>query len=178
MSLVGSEPSPDWSDDRAWYVVRSKPRREHFAQIQLMRRGIQTFLPRMAETAEVRSAPGSTALFPGYLFARIELSQQYTSVIWTPGVSAMVAFGDVPVPVEGDVIEFLQQRCGEHGILVSAPSFDDGQAVRVTGGPLAGLEGVVRGRVSGRDRVRVLMELLRRRTEVSVPVSMLECVAP
>ena len=32
---------------RQWYVVRSKPRREEYAQGQLVRRGVETFLPRI-----------------------------------------------------------------------------------------------------------------------------------
>ena len=49
--------------------------------------------------------------------------------------------------------------------------------MRVTRGPLGGLIGVVQGQVSGQCRVRVLMELLRRRTQVSVPSQLLEHVA-
>ena len=52
----------------------------------------------------------------------------------------------------------------------------DGDLVRVTRGPLGGLVGVVQGQVSGQCRVRVLMELLRRRTQVSVPSQILEHV--
>ena len=57
------------------------------------------------------------------------------------------------------------------------PTFHDGDLVRVTRGPLGGLIGVVQGHVSGECRVRVLMELLRRRTQVSVPSQLLEHVA-
>ena len=32
------------SESRHWYVVRSKPRREEYAQGQLLRRGVETFL--------------------------------------------------------------------------------------------------------------------------------------
>ena len=35
--------------EREWYVVRSKPRREEYAQDQLLRRGVETFLPRIIE---------------------------------------------------------------------------------------------------------------------------------
>jgi len=160
-----------------WYVVRSKPRREEFAQTQLIRRGVETFLPRIEERSRHRSPPMIAPLFPGYLFARIDLSTQYTSVIWTPGVNAMVAFGDIPAPVEAGVIEFLQRRCERHGLIVARPTFAAGDQVRVVDGPLEGLYGVVQDGASGRDRVRVLMELLRRRTQVTVPAEVLEMAA-
>ncbi len=167
----------EFSDcNRHWYVVRSKPRREEFAQQQLKRRGVETFLPRILESARLGAEPSVAPLFPGYLFARVDLLTQYTSVIWTPGVTTMVAFGDVPAPVEEDAIDFLQQRCAGRGLIVVQPSFAAGDEVRVTRGPLAGLQGIVQGRVRGRDRVLVLMELLRRRTQVEVPATALEGV--
>ena len=163
--------------DAQWYVVRSKPRREEFAQVQLIRRGVETFLPRIVEhRARSRVEPVIVPLFPGYLFARIDLVAQYTSVIWAPGVSSMVAFGDIPVPVEDEVIEFLQQRCEGRGLVMTTPHFETGDEVRVVDGPLAGLHGIVQGHASGQTRVRVLMELLRRRTQVSVPMELLESV--
>ena len=42
-------PDDTAASQAAWYVVRSKPRREVFAQGQLIRRGVETFLPRIAE---------------------------------------------------------------------------------------------------------------------------------
>jgi transcriptional antiterminator RfaH len=159
-----------------WYAVRSKPRREQYAQEQLIRRGVETFLPRILEPLRGDDDPVVGPLFPGYLFARIDLLSQYTSVIWAPGVRGFVAFGDVPAAVDPAVIEFLQERCGEEGIVRIVPTFHDGDLVRVTRGPLGGLVGVVQGQVSGQCRVRVLMELLRRHTQVSVPMRLLEHV--
>jgi transcriptional antiterminator RfaH len=161
---------------RQWYVVRSKPRREAYAQDQLLRRGVETFLPRIVEPLRGRLEPVVGPLFPGYLFARVDLLSQYNSVIWTPGVRRFVAFGDVPAAVDPAVVEFLQERCGPEGVVRVVPSFHDGDVVRVTRGPLGGLIGVVDGHVSGQCRVRVLMELLRRRTQVSVPSQLLEHV--
>jgi len=161
---------------RQWYVVRSKPRREEYAQDQLLRRGVETFLPRIVEPLHGRAEPAAGPLFPGYLFARIDLLTQFNSVIWAPGVRNFVAFGDMPAALDPAVVEFLQERCGPEGVLRVVRTFHDGDVVRVTRGPLGGLVGIVQGRVSGPRRVRVLMELLRRRTQVSVPSQLLEHV--
>jgi transcriptional antiterminator RfaH len=162
---------------RQWYVVRSKPRREEYAQGQLQRRGVETFLPRIVEPVRGRGDTQIGPLFPGYLFARVDLLAQYNSVIWAPGVRGFVAFGEVPAAVDRDVVEFLHERCGPEGVVRVVPTFHDGDVVRVTRGPLGGLIGVVQGQVSGQCRVRVLMELLRQRTQVSVPSQLLEHVA-
>jgi transcriptional antiterminator RfaH len=163
--------------DRQWFVVKTKTRREEYAQDQLIRRGIDSFLPRILEAPRSGSHPSVGPLFPGYLFARIDLSTQFTRVVWTPGVRSLVAFGDVPAPVDSEVVEFLRERCGSSGIVSGLPAFHDGDLVRVKRGPLAGLVGVVEGGVSATRRVEVLMDLLRRRTRVSLPVELLEHAA-
>ncbi len=89
----------------------------------------------------------------------------------------MVAFGDVPTPVEREVIDYLVERCGEEGVVRRPPCFAEGDVVRVTGGPLEGLRGIVQRGASGRERVRVLMQLLRRHTQVSLPSALLERMA-
>lgn len=161
-------------DNPEWYVVRTKARRESYAQDQLARRGVQTFLPRILEPGRGATEPIVGPLFPGYLFARLQLSLQYTAVIWSPGVRNFVSFGDVPCALGSEVVDFIQERCGVEGIVRALPTFTDGDVVRVKCGPFGGLLGVVQGEVSARCRVRVLMDLLRRRTQVSLPVELLE----
>lgn len=161
-------------DNLEWYVVRTKVRREAYAQDQLARRGVHTFLPRILEPGRGAAEPVVGPLFPGYLFAQLRLSLQYTSVIWAPGVRSFVSFGEVPCPLDAEVVDFIQERCGTEGLVRSLPNFSDGDLVRVKYGPFGGLLGVVQGEVSARCRVRVLMDLLRRRTQVSLPVELLE----
>ena len=84
---------------------------------------------------------------------------------------------NVPAAVETSVVAFLQERCGNEGVVRVVRTFHDGDVVRIVRGPLGGLVGVVQGQVSGQMRVRILMELLRRRTQVSVPAQLLEHVA-
>jgi len=164
------------NETQSWYVVRSKARREEYAQDQLIRRGVETFLPRIVESTR-GIQPVIGPLFPGYLFARIHLESQFTSVIWAPGVHNMVAFGDVPTPVDRDVINFLVERCGAEGVIRRLPRFAAGDAVRIVGGPLEGLHGIVQHAASGRERVRVLMQLLGRQTNVNLPTTVLERMA-
>lgn len=161
-------------DLRQWYVVQTKPRREHYAQDQLGRRGVETFLPRILEPPRAGGEPVVGPLFPNYLFACLDIAAQYASVVWSPGVRQVVSFGDVPTPVDFDVVEFLRTRCGAEGVVVGPPRFRDGDWVRVRRGPLEGLVGTVEGQTNGQSRIRVLMELLRRQTRVDVPLELLE----
>ena len=83
-----------------WFVVSTKARREQFAQQQLGRRGVESFLPRILEPARLRVQAAIAPLFPGYLFVHIVLDEQYCDVVWTPGVRKFVGFGALPCPVD------------------------------------------------------------------------------
>jgi transcription elongation factor/antiterminator RfaH len=160
-----------------WFVISTKVRREQYAQDQLRRRGVETFLPRILEPASSVLKPNVVALFPGYLFVHIDLEQQYFDVVWTPGVRKFIGFGALPCPVDNGVIDFLQTRVGCEGIVRAVPVFKPGDVVRIKHGPFEGLVGIIENPGGARGRVRVLMELLRRQTRVEVPQDIIERVS-
>ena len=159
-----------------WFVVSTKARREQYAQDQLLRRGGETFLPRIIES-RLPVKPVVAPLFPGYVFVHIDLLEQYFDVVWTPGVRKFIGFGTLPSAVDDAVIEFLHQRLGREGVVRYAQVFKQGDKVRIKHGPLEGLIGIIEHPSSARGRVRVLMELLRRQTRVEVPQHILERVS-
>jgi transcription elongation factor/antiterminator RfaH len=160
-----------------WFVVSTKARREQFAQDQLQRRDVETFLPRILKPTHPQFKPLIAPLFPGYLFVHIDLDEQYFDVVWTPGVGRFIGFGALPCPVDDAVIAFLYARVGREGIVRVDPVFKEGDVVRVTHGPFEGLIGIIENPGCGRGRVRVLMELLRRQTRVEVPQHIIERVS-
>ena len=163
-------------DGLQWYVVRTKVRREQYAECHLARRGVRTFLPRICQPARVGIHSVVTPLFPGYLLVQIDLETQYFDVAWTPGVNKFVAFGGAPCSLEDTVVEYLRDRGGADGIIRAFPVFREGDRVRVKYGPFAGLEGFIESS-SGRGRVRILMELLRRQTRVELPQQFLDRIS-
>lgn len=163
--------------NRQWFVVSTKVRREQFAQDELSRRGILTFLPRIREPGRSLLKPEVAPLFPGYLFVQIELEREYSRVLWAPGVRKFIGFGALPCAVDDDVIGFLRARVGTEGIIFRTSSFKPGDTVRVKQGPLEGLIGIIENPGSSRGRVRVLMELLRRQTRVELPMQIIERIS-
>ena len=157
---------------RQWYVVRSKTRKEDYAVLQLERRGVAVFLPRIVEYNRDDVEP----LFPAYLFVHIALLDQYYRVVWTPGVRSFVAFGPTPTPVPESVIRFIVASAGEGGIIRPLAPFKTGDRVQITSGPLSGLVAVVQQPCSERGRVRVLLDFLRQGTTADVPVGLVNRV--
>ena len=163
--------------NQQWFVISTKVRREEFAQEQLDRRAVETFLPRIIESSRFEIKPVVAPLFPSYLFVHIDLEQQYFDVVWTPGVRRFIGFGELPSPVDDAVIDFLHARMGQEGVLRAQPVFKPGDVVRIKRGPFEGLVGIIENPGCGRGRVRVLMELLRRQTRVEVPQQIVERVS-
>lgn len=160
-----------------WFVISTKVRREQFAQEQLARRGVETFLPRVVPAVRPVGRSSAVPLFPNYLFVRIDLEEQHFDVVWTPGVKRFICFGGTPAPIGAPVIDFLRERVGPEGVLCVAPEFRAGDHVRVRYGPLAGLIGIIEHPGASRGRVRVLMELLKRQTRVELPQQLIERVS-
>ncbi len=161
---------------KLWYVVHTKAQQELLAAGLLEQRHAATvLLPQVRQRyrGQLRTAP----LFPGYLFVELDLEQVEASAVNnTPGVIRLVAFGGLPKPVPAKVILTLQARLAEldaQGGLPQHP-FKEGDRVRLTGGPLAGLEAVFVGPMRPAERVRVLLEFLGQEQEALVPVEDLE----
>jgi transcriptional antiterminator RfaH len=158
-------------DHVAWFVVRSKPRKEQLAVDGLARRGVTGYCPWILEPVGWTNEWATVPLFPGYLFVEIRLEDSYHTVLWTPGVKNFVAFGSVPVPVQPDVVRFLQDEGGEDGVIRPVSKLRSGQRVRIRRGPFAGLVGIIERPCPERGRIRVLMDFLRQGTVVDVPIA-------
>ena len=159
-----------------WYVVHTKARQELLAAGLLEQHlAAAVLLPQVRQRSrgQMRAAP----LFPGYLFVQMDLEQVEASVVNnTPGVIRLVAFGGQPKAVPAKAMAALQARLAEldaQGGLPQHP-FKEGDRVRFTGGPLAGLEAVFVGPMRPAERVRVLLEFLGQEQEALTPVADLE----
>lgn len=156
-----------------WYAVNTNPQKEDFAARLLETEGWEVFLPKVTVVRKQGASRINLRepLFPGYLFVRL-LAEPLN--VWqvnrTMGVRRLLCAGDTPVPVPGAAIELLRQRLAPRGRQLPRPpaGFLVGSQVAICHGPFAGLLGVVEKPMSGRGRVRVLLELLQRQTVVEV----------
>lgn len=164
--------SPETISRTGWYCLRTQPRREFVAALNLHGRvGVDVFAPRIRVRRSARGGAVSAlaeALFPGYLFARFEYPQQLRHVVSTTGVTGVVSFGAQPPVVADRVIEFLRSHVRLHDTDQGQPIFTEGTWVRIVGGCFRDVEGRVLSFDSRTERVRVLLTLLGRDVQVSV----------
>ena len=154
-------------DDLGWMVVQSKRHKERAVQVNLARDGIPTYLPLLRQWPRPAVGGEVGPMFPGYLFCQPDPVHQ-SGVASCSGALRLVAFGDTPARVTSEVIAYLRGRAGADGIIKIDPELS-GREVTITDGPLRGLAAVVERRLSARQRVLVLLNLLHRQTRVELP---------
>ncbi|OGP88810.1 MAG: hypothetical protein A2156_07375 [Deltaproteobacteria bacterium RBG_16_48_10] len=156
---------------RHWYVVRTKAGDEHRANRNLLNQEIETFLPLFKGYHDRNGKMIRTIkpLFPNYLFAKIDLNSHYTKVKWTRGVSRVLGNREGPVPISEKVVQTIRDRVGKDDLIELEEEMREGDFVQITSGPLKDLIGVFQKKMSGKDRVKILLNLIG--VEVPVQIS-------
>jgi len=152
----------------AWYAVAVRSNFEKIVAESLRQKDYEIFLPShlSKRSWSDRTKVIERALFPGYLFCRMEL-QQRVPLLNTPGVASIIGMGKCPVPVPDSEIRAVQTIV-ESGLPVSPwPYLKAGQSVYINQGPLAGLEGIVIA-AKNSSRLVVSVEMLRRSVTVEI----------
>lgn len=155
-----------------WYVLRSKPKKERALHREVQSRKIECFFPRIAvKPVNPRSAK-IRPYFPGYMFVQVNIDEVGMSTFaWMPFSQGLVNFDGVPASVPDPLISALRKRIqeiSEKGISHVA-QFEVGAPVRVIEGPFQGYRAIFDTQLDGRERVRILLQMLNNR---SVPVEM------
>jgi len=126
--------------------VQTRYRCERKVTAQLQHKGVETFLPLLEEIhrwSDRRQAIG-IPLFSGYSFIRLEMSSLLRrEVLCTEGVIGLITFAGEAVPIPCKQIEDVRQLL-THKVPCSLHAFlKIGQQVRIRGGCLDGLEGIL-----------------------------------
>jgi transcriptional antiterminator RfaH len=153
-----------------WYCVRSRQKQEHIAAANLRQIGVEVFNPRLRLRRATARGPVwfTEAVFPSYLFARFVLEERLKEVQRISGVSSVVRFGEKFPELAAETIEELRTMTGEEELIVQDGTFAAAQEVQVAEGAFQGLVGIVKQALPAAQRVRVLLEILGRETEVDM----------
>jgi transcriptional antiterminator RfaH len=148
-----------------WYCVHTRPRKESQVAFYL-RETLQrdTYLPRLTTHKKIRgiSRVITGPLFPRYLFCRMDVSTDYRAARYAPDVIDVVGFGERPAIVGESMIDELKGWAGEAVDLITLqPLMGPGDLVEITEGPMQGLQAVILNQRNDRDRVAVLLSMLK-----------------
>lgn len=159
-------------DDAQWFALWTHSHCEQLVRDQLTAKGFDAFLPTMGEWSRRggvrRLIP--RPMFPGYLFVHHAVEKRsYVEIMKARGLVRILGERwDRLTAIADAEIEAIQ-RLGETGLaVVPYPYLREGQRVRITEGPLAGVEGIL---VRNRPKQGLLVlsvDLLQRSVAVEI----------
>jgi transcription antitermination factor NusG len=133
----------------------------------LTHKSFQTFVPTFQEARAYsdRIKKIDSALFPGYIFCRLDVEQRLP-VLTTPGVEYIISQENIPQEIPDNEIEGIR-RAVEDGKAKPWPYLKVGDRVRVSTGSFAGVEGLLVSE-KGTDRLVLSVSLLQRSVAVEI----------
>lgn len=151
-----------------WFALQVRSRYESVAAAHLSGKGYECFLPKYKSRRRWsdRFKEVECPLFPGYVFCRLNPLYRLPIHI-TPGVILIVGRGKTPEPIDETEIAAIQSVVKSGLPSQPYPFLQIGQRVRIDGGPLWGLEGVLLD-FKGRHRLVLSVTLLRRSVAVQI----------
>jgi len=157
-------------EPRQWYVFCTKSRHEKLVYRTLEGTGVESFLPLRSVLSQWKDRRKlvEQPLFPGYLFVR-SARTQLAALCETRGVAYVLGSEGNPTAVREEQVEAVRRMTGCDQSVEPWPYLTEGKHIRVTAGPLAGLEGLIAGAIkSGRCHLVVSIELLGRSVAVEL----------
>jgi transcription antitermination factor NusG len=146
-----------------WYALRSKPNREEALWREASARGFEVYFPRTRVHPVNPRAHKTKAYFPGYMFVQTDIKAVGISAFaWMPYSNGLVSFGTDPASVAEGLVYAIRRRVDEINAAGGElfQGLKRGEAVTIQSGPFTGYEAIFDMRVSGTERVRVLLKLL------------------
>ena len=132
--------------DVCWYAVQTRSRHERVVAAQLREQDVSTFLPmitriqRWSDRRKLVEFP----LFSGYVFVHAAVSPQIRRIVlFSRGVAGFVAMQGEPLPIPDEQIDNVKELLAKNIRCAAHPFLKVGQRVRIRGGSLEGLEGIL-----------------------------------
>jgi transcriptional antiterminator RfaH len=154
--MAADRPSPSALH---WYVIRTKANREKWVSDQLRARRfavllpfIEVRLPRWGRLVRSR-----IPLFPGYVFAHLDLAAHYFEISYLAGVRNIVSAGNEALAVPPSIIAEIQNRSRDGIVRLAPPQFEPGDGVQVIAGPFSNFEAIFERYLSGLERCAILL---------------------
>jgi transcription elongation factor/antiterminator RfaH len=147
-----------------WYVMHSKPRKEALLRERLRIQRIEVYLPSIRVKPVNPRARKEQPFFPGYLFIHVDLEQVSVSELRRiPGATGIICIGGEPATVGDSLIRTIQKQIEDitESNNQCVDRFKSGDWVAINDGPFVNHKAMFDCRLSGQDRVRVLLELLQ-----------------
>lgn len=162
-----------------WYALQTRPRHEKKVASELAQKGVNAFLPLVNDVRQWsdRRVQVELPLFSCYLFVNImPTAECRVAVLQSYGALSFVGRGKEPIPVPESQIDHVRRLVASRVPFATHPFLEIGQRVRIRGGVLDGIEGILERR-KGRDHLVLSVQTIQRSLSLSVEGYEVEPVA-
>jgi len=170
LSSVASPPWPAIALQPQWYAIHIRAKHEKHVAKRLENQGIPTFLPLVNEIRRWsdRNKSVQVPLFSCYAFVNLPpVPELRAKIVLTEGVLRFVGSRGEGTPIADTEIEGVRTVLKSAAQYSACPFLNIGQRVRVRGGALDGIEGILVARNSSRTLV-ISVEPIQRSLAVSI----------
>ena len=132
--------------EACWFALHTKARHEKSVDALLRAKNFRSFLPIITKVQRWsdRNQKVDFPLFPSYSFVQVPPNaENFVAVLRTPGVIRIVGAGCEPLAVPEKQIEDIRSLMDQKVPFWEHPFLAAGQRVRVCGGCLEGIEGIL-----------------------------------
>jgi transcription antitermination factor NusG len=162
------------ADATDWYVLYTRHQHEKTVAQMLSNKGFEILLPLYSSVNrwKDRTKLVNLPLFPCYVFLRGALERR-VDIMKTPGVNALVSSAGRPASVPAEEMAAIQRIVASGSEVEPHPFMKCGDRVKVKGGPLTGLQGIL---VRKKDLYRLVLsvEMLGKSASVEVDAFLVE----
>lgn len=159
-----------------WYAIQVRSRCECIVSELLTTKGYEIFAPvyRSRRKWSDRTKEIEAHLFPGYVFCHFDpKARSDNPVITTPGVVKILGFANKPAPLDDREMEAVRLAAQPKAGPKPFPYLSSGLNIRITHGPLSGLEGML-AKIKNKDILVVSVTMLRRSIAVEIDSNSVE----
>ncbi|MGC2657082.1 MAG: UpxY family transcription antiterminator [Bryobacteraceae bacterium] len=151
-----------------WFGIRTRSNFEKTTSAFLASKGYQQYLPLYVQRRQWsdRAVDTRLPLFPGYVFCRFDPKCR-TPILSTPGVFAIVGFGNEPAPIPDEEIDAIETVLKFGRGAEPCPFLREGQRVRIKSGSLEGLEGIL---TKKKNDLRIVVSVTMLQRSVAVEI--------
>jgi len=160
--------------DLLWFVAHTRPRCEKKLLQFCEREGLSATLPchRAAHKYRGKTVVFQKPLFPGYVFLQISVGQR-GKIYHSDYLANLLEVADQALFIRqlGDVLRALETDCE----IRLAPTIGEGMRVKITKGPLRGMDGWVEQRY-GMSTVLLRLDFIGQAAAVKLEATELEAI--
>ena len=152
-----------------WYAIQTRPRHEKKVLTEIQEKRIDSYLPILTQVHywSDRRKLVQVPLFPGYVFVHAQLDPYVRlSILRIWGALGFVGSQREALAIPDNQIEDIRSLLTTKVAISPYPFLKVGQRVRVRGGALDGLEGILL--TNGHKRLAISVESIQRSLSITI----------